>query len=52
MTLLVHGESVCEMFVAVSDIPLLVHSVEERLKQLEATKADSLSLVQTEDLPH
>ena len=52
MTLVVHGESVCEMFAAVSDIPLIVYSVEERLKQLETMKADNLSLVQTEDLAH
>ena len=52
MTLLVHGESVCQMFEAVSDSPLLVYSVEERLKQIEAMKADNLSLIQTEDLLH
>ena len=50
MTSLVHGESVCEMFGAVSDIPFIVYSVEERLKQLETMKADKPSLVQTEDL--
>ena len=40
------------MFGAVSDIPFIVYSVEERLKELETMKADKLSPVHTEDLAH